>query len=194
MRLIATVYKQCLHSDQYCVTVICSRYCRGCSTSNIYCCMFYPSPPQGAFSQRGSSTLGLHMVALATIHRLLCTDDTAVGTLRTGYPRVQASNQDNGSRLPAEGSSEAVTCPRGLGSRSQPGADPGPPRVPAARAHAPSSGQLRDRHVSLRLGLPLPARGSSGAVMCPRGSGSPSRLGVAPGPPRVPGALRATSK
>jgi hypothetical protein len=44
--------------------------------------------------------------------------EATVGTLRTGYPCVQASSQDNGSYLPAEGSSEAATCPRGSGSRS----------------------------------------------------------------------------
>jgi hypothetical protein len=33
-----------------------------------------------------------------------------VGTLRTGYPCVQASSQDNGSRLLARGSSGATTC------------------------------------------------------------------------------------
>jgi hypothetical protein len=110
-----------------------------------------------------------------------------VGTLRTGYPRVQASSQDNGSRLPAEGSSEAATCLHGSGSRSQleaalgppcvpsarappPGSGQlrGPPRVPTARAPAPSSEQLRRRHVSPQLELPLRARGSSGAVTCPR--------------------------
>jgi hypothetical protein len=74
----------------------------------------------------------------------------AVGTLRTGYPRVQASSQDNGSRLPAEGSSEG-------------------------------------RHVSPRLGLSLPAEGSSGAATCPHGSGSRSRLGAAPRTSRIPG-------
>jgi hypothetical protein len=41
-------------------------------------------------------------------------------------PRVQASSQDNGSRLPAKGSSEAAMCPRGSGSRSRLGAAPGP--------------------------------------------------------------------
>jgi hypothetical protein len=41
--------------------------------------------------------------------------------------------------------------------------------------------------VSPRLGLPLPAQGSPGATTCPCGSGSRSRLGAAPGPPRVPG-------
>jgi hypothetical protein len=94
--------------------------------------------------------------------------EATVGTLRTGYPRVQVSSQDNGSRLLAEGSSEAATCPRGLGSHSQLGVAPGPPRVPTARAPAPSSGQLQGRHVSPQLGLPFLARGSSGAAKYPR--------------------------
>jgi hypothetical protein len=111
--------------------------------------------------------------------------DVVVGTLRTGYPSVQA--QDNGSRLPAEGSSEADTCPHGSGSRSRLGAAPRTPCVLAAQAPTPSSGQLRGRHVSPRLGLPFMAQGSSGDAMCPRGLGSPSQLGVALGPPRVPG-------
>jgi hypothetical protein len=34
----------------------------------------------------------------------------SVGTLRTGYPHVQASSQDNGSRLPAGGSSGVAMC------------------------------------------------------------------------------------
>jgi hypothetical protein len=41
-----------------------------------------------------------------------------VVTMRTGYPHVQASSQDNGSRLPAGGSSGAATCPRSSGSGS----------------------------------------------------------------------------
>jgi hypothetical protein len=75
-------------------------------------------------------------------------------------PRVQASSQDNGSRLPAKGSSEAVMCPRGSGSRSRLGAAPGPPRAPAAgdsteAATCPrGSGQLRGCHVSLGLQHP----------------------------------------
>jgi hypothetical protein len=83
-----------------------------------------------------------------------------VGTLRTGYPRVQASNQDNGSRLPDKGSSEAAMSPRGSGSHSQLGAAPGPSCAPAAgdstrAATCPrGSGQLRGRHVSLRLQHP----------------------------------------
>jgi hypothetical protein len=40
-----------------------------------------------------------------------------VGTLRTGYPHVQAPSQDNGSHLPARGSSKPIMCPHGSGSR-----------------------------------------------------------------------------
>jgi hypothetical protein len=78
-------------------------------------------------------------------------------------------------------------CPRGSGSSSQLEAAPGPPHVPVAQAPAPDSGQLRGRHVSPRLGLPLSARGSSKDATCPRNSGTPSRLEAAPGPPCVPG-------
>jgi hypothetical protein len=69
-----------------------------------------------------------------------------------------------------------------------------PPRVPAAQAPAPGSGQLRGRHVSPRLGLPPLARDSSGATTCPCGSGSRSRLGAAPEPPCVLMALRSAGK
>jgi hypothetical protein len=41
----------------------------------------------------------------------------SVGTLRTGYPHVQASSQCNGSRLPAGDSFGAATCLRGSSSR-----------------------------------------------------------------------------
>jgi hypothetical protein len=90
-----------------------------------------------------------------------------VGTLRTGYPtyKLQVKTMTPASWLRAA---------------------PRLPRVPAAQAPTPSSGQLRGRHVSPRLGLLFLARGSSGDTTCPRGSGSPSRPGAAPGPPRVP--------
>jgi hypothetical protein len=77
-----------------------------------------------------------------------------VGTLRTGYPRIQALSQDNGSRLPTKGSSEATMCPRGSGSRSRLGAAPGLPCAPAAGdstgvATCPrGSRHLWGRHVS----------------------------------------------
>jgi hypothetical protein len=73
-----------------------------------------------------------------------------VGTLRTGYPCVQASSQDNGSCLPAGGCSGAAMCPRGS-------------RLPARG----SSGAATCPHGS---GSRLPARGSSGAVTCHLGS------------------------
>jgi hypothetical protein len=63
-----------------------------------------------------------------------------VSTLRTGYPRIQALSHDNGSRLPAKGSSEATVCPRGSaqhrGRHVPPwlGAALGPPRVTWAPA------------------------------------------------------------
>jgi hypothetical protein len=58
-----------------------------------------------------------------------------VGTLMTGYPRVQASSRDNGFHLPVKGSSEAAMCPRSSGSRSRSrlGAAPGLPRAPVAQ-------------------------------------------------------------
>jgi hypothetical protein len=108
---------------------------------------------------------------------------------------------------PAEGSFEVVTCPHGSGSYSWLGAAPGLPRVPVARPPAPGSEQLRGRNVSPRLGLPLPARGSSGAVMCPHGLGQlrgrhvllgprhpPSDTRAAPELPRVTWAQRVASK
>jgi hypothetical protein len=70
-------------------------------------------------------------------------------------PRIQASCQDNGSSLPAGGSSEAAMCLRGSGSRSQLGVASGLPRAPTARgssraAMCPrSSGQLRGHQMSL---------------------------------------------
>jgi hypothetical protein len=77
----------------------------------------------------------------------------SIGTLRTEYPRKQASSQDNGFCLPVGGSSKATMCPRGSGSRSRLRVAPGPPRAPWLRAapeppHAPA------------------ARGSSGATTC----------------------------
>jgi hypothetical protein len=50
------------------------------------------------------------------------------------YTRIQAPSQDNGSHLPAGGSSDAAMCPHGSGNRSWLGAAPGPPRAPRLRA------------------------------------------------------------
>jgi hypothetical protein len=75
-----------------------------------------------------------------------------VGTLRTGYPCVQASSKDNGSRLPARGSSGAVTCPRASGT------------------HLLARGSSRAATCPRGSGSRLPARGSSGDATCHLGS------------------------
>jgi hypothetical protein len=88
---------------------------------------------------------------------------TTVGTLRTGYPYVQAPSQDkrqdssgaaacprgSGSRLPTQCSSGAVTCPHGSGSRL--------------------SAQGSSGAATCRLGSStrLLAQGSSGVATCP---------------------------
>jgi hypothetical protein len=69
-----------------------------------------------------------------------------VGTLRTGYPHVQASSQDNGSRLPVGGSSRAATYPRSSGF--------------------PARGSSRAATCPRGTGSRLPARGSSRAATC----------------------------
>jgi hypothetical protein len=83
----------------------------------------------------------------------------------TRYPRVQASSQDNGSRLPAEGSSEAAMCPRDSVSCSWLRAAPGLPRAPMAQGSTRAamcprgSGELRQHHVSLGLQHPPSSAG-----------------------------------
>jgi hypothetical protein len=74
-----------------------------------------------------------------------------IGTLRIGYPRVQASSQDNGSgsHLPVGGSSGAAMCPRGSGSYLPAWGSSG-----AAACHLGSSTHLL-------------AQGSSRAITCP---------------------------
>jgi hypothetical protein len=72
-----------------------------------------------------------------------------VGTLRTGYPRVQASSHDNGSRLSAQDSSKAAMCPCGPGSRLSAQGSFG-----AATCHLGSSAHLL-------------TKGSFRAAMCP---------------------------
>jgi hypothetical protein len=127
-----------------------------CTTSPGFASLL---PPPVSYGRSNTSSLPDALMSPAAC--------AAIGTLSTGYPHAQASSQDNGTYLPAEGSSKAVTCPHGSGSRSQLEAALGPPRVPMARAPTPGSGQLRGHHVSPQLGLPLPAQGSSRAAMCP---------------------------
>jgi hypothetical protein len=73
-----------------------------------------------------------------------------VGTLRTGYPRVQVSSQENNSHLPAGGSSEAATCP----PHSSGSCLPARGSSGAAMCHRGSSAHLL-------------AQGSSRAATCP---------------------------
>jgi hypothetical protein len=99
-----------------------------------------------------------------------------VGTLKTGYPRVQAPGQD---RRPALG----------------------PPRVLRTQLPLPGPGQLRSRHVSCgpssrcpargrhvsrKPSSRCPARGSSGAAACPAALAPAAQPEAAPGSPRVP--------
>jgi hypothetical protein len=92
----------------------------------------------------------------------------SVGTLRTGYPRVQTSSQDNGSHLPARGSSRAVICPHGSGS-SLPARD----SFGAVTCPYGSSSRLSVRGSSgtatwhLGSGTHHLAHGSSRAATCP---------------------------
>jgi hypothetical protein len=73
----------------------------------------------------------------------------SVDTLRTGYPRVQASSQDNGSCLPAGGSSGAATCPSGSSFRLL------------------ARGSSRAATCHLGSNTHHLAHGSSGAATCP---------------------------
>jgi hypothetical protein len=126
---------------------------------------------------------------------------TTVGTLKTRYPRVQVPGQDRRQRHAnhtplrvvnlsmnrmAQASSGAATCPADPAPVDRPGAAPGPPRVLRTQLPLPGPGQLQGHHVSCGLSSRCPARGISGAAMCPAASALAAQPGVAPGPPRVP--------
>jgi hypothetical protein len=83
-------------------------------------------------------------------------------------PRVQASSQDNGSHLPAGGSSGAATCPRGSGSRLLARGSSGAttcPRDSGSRLSAQGSSRAATCH--LGSSTHHLAHGSSGAATCP---------------------------
>jgi hypothetical protein len=85
-----------------------------------------------------------------------------VGTLRTGYPHVQASSQDNNSKshLPAGGSSGTTTCPHGSGSHLPARGSSGAPTcLHGSGGRPPSSGQLRGYRVSPGLQHPPSSSG-----------------------------------
>jgi hypothetical protein len=81
--------------------------------------------------------------------------------LEDRVPRVQALVQDRRSAL-------------------------GPSRVLRTQLPLSGPGQLWGRHVSCGPSSHCPVQGSSGAATCPADPASAARLGVAPGPPRVP--------
>jgi hypothetical protein len=94
--------------------------------------------------------------------------DVIVGTLRTGYPRVQASSQDNGSSLPVGGSSRAATCPHGSGSCLPARGSSGAATCPrGSGSYLPAQGRSRDTTCHLGYSIHLLAQGSSGATTCP---------------------------
>jgi hypothetical protein len=71
------------------------------------------------------------------------------------------------SRLLAQGSSGAVTCPVTPAPTSCLRAASEPPRVPWLQLPPPGSGQLRSHHVSRGFSSRLLAQGSFGAATCP---------------------------
>jgi hypothetical protein len=86
-----------------------------------------------------------------------------IGTLKTGYPRLQALSQDEGTRralmrthvsrgssshLLAQDSSGATTCPTASALASRLRAAPEPPRVLWLQLSPPGLGRLRGHHVS----------------------------------------------
>jgi hypothetical protein len=99
------------------------------------------------------------------------------GATLTGYPHVQTSSQDNGSRLPARGSSRTATCPHDSGSclpaRGSSGAATYPhgsgavtcPRGSSSRLLA--GGSCRAATCHLGSSTHLLTQGSSRAITCP---------------------------
>jgi hypothetical protein len=91
-----------------------------------------------------------------------------VGTLRTGYPCVKASNQDNGSRFLAGGNSGAATCPRGFGPRLPAWGSSGAATCPCGSgSRLPAWGSSGAATCHLGSSTHLLSQGSSGAATCP---------------------------
>jgi hypothetical protein len=85
-----------------------------------------------------------------------------VGTLQTGYPRIQALSQDKGQDI----CSRVPTCPVPPALASWLMAALEPPHVSWLQSPPPSSGQLWGHHVSRGSSSRLLAQGSCGATMC----------------------------
>jgi hypothetical protein len=104
-----------------------------------------PAPPGGPPSTFLSVDGGRSWTSSSSTSR----GGGSVGTLKTGYPHIQAPSQDK-----RHNSSRGATCPRDFGAR--------------LLAQGSSGGAACPRG----SGSHLPARGSSRAATCPRGSGS----------------------
>jgi hypothetical protein len=90
-------------------------------------------------AHRGAHNIKLRENNGVSIYNQVPSRAQVVSTLRTGYPRVQASSHDNGSRLEAApGPSHVPVAPA---PASRLGAALGPPRAPAAPAPASRLGE-----------------------------------------------------
>jgi hypothetical protein len=104
-----------------------------------------------------------------------------VGTLKTGYPRIQALSQGKEQGVYPRAATQAVA----LGLASLLRWASALPCVLRLQLSLPSPGQLRGHHMSCGSSSRCPARGSSGATMCPAALAPTAQPGAAPGPPRV---------
>jgi hypothetical protein len=105
-----------------------------------------------------------------------------IGTLKTGYPRIQALSQGKEQGVYTRAATQAVAPGLAFLLRWP----PGPPCALRLQLPLPSPGQLRGRHVPCGSSSRCPARGSSGAATCPAAPSPAARPGAGPGPSRVP--------
>jgi hypothetical protein len=85
-----------------------------------------------------------------------------IGTLKTGYPRIQALSQGKKQGVYTHAATQAVAP--GLASLLR--WAPGPSRALRLQLPLPSPGQLWGRHMSCSPSSRCPARGRSGATTC----------------------------
>jgi hypothetical protein len=104
-----------------------------------------------------------------------------VGTLKTGYLRIQALSQGKEQDVYPRAATQAVAS----GHASLLRWASAPPHVLRLQLRLPSPRQLRGRHVSCGSSSRCPARGSSGAATCPAAPAPAAQPEVAPRPPRT---------